>query len=261
MATYETLIVDRRDKTVVVTLNRPDDANGINGLMAKELAAAAQSCDDDPSIRVVVLTATGRFFCAGGDVKAMATFGDQAGLEVKRLADDVHRAISTFSRMRAPLIIAVNGVAAGGGFSLAMSGDLVIASEVASFTMSYSSVGLSPDGSSSYFLPRLIGLRKSQELMYTNRKLSAQEALDWGLINRVSVPSSLMDDAMQLADTVARGAPSSNAIVKKLLLATFGNGLETQMEIEGRYLSECAASNNGREGVLAFTQKRPPKFD
>jgi len=261
MATYETLTLDRSATTAVVTLNRPDEANGINGLMARELAIAAQTCDDDRSVKVVVLTATGRFFCAGGDVKEMAKFGDHTGLEIKRLADDVHRAISTFSRMRAPLIVAVNGVAAGGGFSLAMSGDLVIASESANFTMSYSSIGLSPDGSSSYFLPRLIGLRKTQELMFTNRKLSAQEAFDWGLINKVSPSSSLMDEAMQLADIVARGAPDSNAIVKKLLLSTFSNGLETQMEIEGRHISECATSSNGREGVLAFTQKRSPQFE
>lgn len=261
MATYQTLTMDRRERTVVITLNRPDEANGINSLMAKELALAAQTCDEDPSIRVVVLTATGRFFCAGGDVKAMAAFGEHGALEIKRLADDVHRAISTFSRMRAPLIVAVNGIAAGAGFSLAMSGDLVIASESASFTMAYSTVGLSPDGSSSYFLPRLIGLRKTQELMLTNRKLGAQEALEWGLINKISPPPSLLDEAMRLADIVVRGSPDSNAIVKKLLLATFGNGLETQMEIEGRYIAECASSINGREGILAFTQKRPPQFE
>ena len=261
MTTYETLTIDRREKIVVITLNRANEANGINGLMARELAVAAQTCDEDPSIKVVVLTATGRFFCAGGDVKEMATYGDHTALEIKRLADEVHRANSTFSRMRAPLVVAVNGIAAGGGFSLAMSGDLVIASESASFTMSYSSVGLSPDGSSSYFLPRLIGLRKTQELMFTNRMLGAQEALDWGLINKISPPSSLLDEAMQLADVVVRGAPESNAIVKKLLLATFGNGLETKMAIEGRYISECAASINGREGILAFTQKRPPQFE
>lgn len=171
------------------------------------------------------------------------------------------RAISTFSRMRAPLIVAVNGIAAGAGFSLAMSGDLVIASESASFTMSYTGVGLSPDGSSSDFLPRLIGLRKTQELMFTNRKLGAQEALDWGLINRIAPQPVLLEEAMQLADIFVRGASDSNAFVKELLLATFGNGLETQMEIEGRYIAQCAGSRNGRDGIQAFTQKHPPRFE
>ena len=258
---YKTLSVEQRDKVVIISLNRPNDANGMNHLLAQELGLAAQACDGNPSIKAVVLTGMGRFFCAGGDVKAMAGFGDDVAVELKRLADDLHRAISTFSRMKAPLIVAVNGVAAGAGLSLAASGDLVIASEAASFTMSYTAVGLSPDGSSSYFLPRLIGVRKTQELMYTNRKLTAQEALDWGLVNKVVPAASLMDEALLLADMFARGSAESNARVKKLLLETFSNGLETQMELEGRYIAECAAGSNGREGIQAFVEKRRPQFD
>lgn len=261
MKTHSTLTIDRRDKVVVITLNRPEDANGVNGLMAKELASAAADCDADVTVKAVVLTATGRFFCAGGDVKAMAGFGEQAAAEIKCLADDLHRAISTFSRMRAPLIVAVNGIAAGAGFSLAMAGDLVIASESASFTMAYTSVGLSPDGSSSYFLPRMIGLRKTQELMFTNRKLAAHEALDWGLVNQLAPPASLLEEALQLADMLAKGSSDANAVIKKLLLVTFGNGLETQMEIEGRCIAACAGSKNGQEGIRAFAEKRKPRFD
>ena len=258
---YKTLNVEQKDKIVIISLNRPNDANGMNYLLAQELGRAAQACDGNSSIKAVVLTGMGRFFCAGGDVKAMAGFGDSVAVEIKRLADELHRAISTFARMKAPLIVAVNGVAAGAGLSLAASGDLVIASEAASFTMSYTAVGLSPDGSSSYFLPRLIGVRKTQELMYTNRRLTAQEALDWGLVNKVVPAASLMDEALLLADMFARGSAESNARVKKLLLATFSNGLETQMEMEGRYIAECAAGSNGREGIQAFVEKRSPKFD
>lgn len=261
MTSYQTLLIERRNKTMLVTLNRPDAANGMNGAMARELADVAQACDGDATIKAVILTATGRFFCAGGDVKAMAAFGEHVSTEIKRLADDLHRAISTFSRMKAPLIVAVNGVAAGAGFSLAVTGDLVIAGASASFTMAYTSIGLSPDGSSSYFLPRLIGIRRTQELMFTNRKLSAQEAFEWGLITKVVPDASLMDEALQLADRLGQGSLDSNACIKKLLLTTFGNGLETQMEVEGRMIAECAGGANGREGVRAFAEKRAPRFE
>lgn len=260
METYETLLVDWRDKVVVITLHRPENANCLNGRMATELASVAAHCDIERSVKAVILTGAGRFFCAGGDVKAMAGLGRDTATNMKRMADELHRAISAFSRMRAPLVVAVNGVAAGAGFSLAVTGDIVIASEASTFTMAYKAVGLSPDGSSSYFLPRLIGLRRTQELMFTNRKLSAAEALDWGVVTSVVAPDKLTEAALQVAECCAAGSADSNSVVKRLLLDTFGNGLETQMEIEGRHIAHCAASDNGREGIRAFVEKRPPRF-
>lgn len=260
METYETLLAERRGKIAVITLHRPDDANCLNWQMATELASAAARCDADNSVRAVVLTASGRFFCAGGDVKGMAGFGDDTPTTMKRMADELHRAISTFSRMKAPLIVAVNGAAAGAGFSLAVTGDIVIASEPSTFAMAYTAVGLSPDGSSSYFLPRLIGLRRTQELMLTNRKLSASEALDWGVVTSVVPADKLKETALQVAERCASGSVESNSVVKKLLLDTFGNSLETQMEIEGRHIAHCASGVDGQEGIRAFVEKRPPRF-
>ena len=260
MASYETIEFETQNRVAVITLNRPDAANGLNAKMASELAHIAGQCKSDPNVRAVVLTAKGRFFCAGGDIKEMESHGDNIGPEIKSLADDLHIAISIFARMDAPLIIAVNGMAAGAGFSLAVSGDLVIASEAAGFMMAYTNAGLSPDGSSSYFLPRLIGLRRTQELMLTNRKLSAQEAQDWGLINKVVEANKLLDEAMTIAKRLASGALKSHAAVKKLLLLTYDNSLEDQMEIEGQTISDCAVSKDGREGISAFTNKRKPDF-
>ncbi len=260
MTSEKTLLVDHRDRCVVITLNRPDAANGINAAMARELADVAADCDRDPSIKAVVLTATGRFFCAGGDVKEMSGHGADTAAGVKRLADDLHRAISTFARMPAPLIVAVNGMAAGAGFSLAAAGDLVLASDAARFTMSYTNVGLSPDGSSSWYLPWLIGLRRTQELMYTNRVLTAAEALDWGVLTTVVAADGLSDAALALADTFAAGPAGANATVKKVLLTTFDHGLESQMELEGRAIAACAGSPDGREGIAAFAQRRKPEF-
>jgi len=260
MSNFETIEFATQNRVAIITLNRPDAANGLNAKMASELVAIAGQCKSDPNIRAVILTANGRFFCAGGDVKEMASHGDNVGPEVKSLADNLHIAISTFSRMDAPLIIAVNGMAAGAGFSLAMSGDLVISSQAAGFMMAYTNAGLSPDGSSTYFLPRLIGLRRTQELMLTNRKLSADEAQDWGLINQVIEADKLQDEAMRIAQRLAEGALKSHSAVKKLLLMSYENSLEDQMDLESQTISDCAVSPDGREGISAFTEKRKPDF-
>ncbi|NNC99314.1 MAG: enoyl-CoA hydratase [Gammaproteobacteria bacterium] len=258
---YDTLLFSTRDQVTTITLNRPDQANGLNTQMAAELADAAQQCTDDKRVKAVILTGTGRFFCAGGDVKSMAESAERVTTTLKGLADDLHKALSIFAHMDAPLIVAVNGTAAGAGFSVAIAGDLVLAAQAANFTMAYSKIGLSPDGGSSYHLPRLVGVRKAQELMFTNRVLTAQEAFEWGLINRVVPDERLLEEAQKLAEMFASGARESNSAIKRLLLQTFTNGLETQLELEGRTIAQCAGSKDGREGVAAFNEKRKAIFE
>ena len=258
MKTLELKIVDR---VAVISLNRPKAANGINKLLASELSSVAKQCDNDSTVKSILLTGNGRFFSAGGDIKEMASHGADLGIKIKELADDLHAAISTFSRMKAPVVVAVNGMAAGAGFSLSISGDIVLASTKASFMMAYTKSGLSPDGSSSYFLPRLIGMRRAQELMFTNKMLSAEQALEWGLITEVVEDDKLIERAMEVAKKLAEGSTTANDAVKKLLLQSFDNSLETQMEIEGREISSCARSNDGREGIAAFIEKRKPIFE
>lgn len=257
--TYQSIRFEQSGPVAHITLDRPDAANGMNDTMTRELADAAARCDT-PATKAVVLTGAGRFFCAGGDLKAMAASPLGPGRFVKGIADDLHRALSTFARMDAVLISAVNGTAAGAGFSLAVSADLVIAASSASFTMAYTRAGLSPDGSASYYLPRLIGVRRTAELMLTNRRLSAAEAHQWGLVNDVVDDADLTARADALAGEIATGAAQSHAAVKKLLLATFGNGIETQMELEGRKIAANADGPDGREGIDAFLNKRAPKF-
>lgn len=261
MSNFEHIIFEKQGAIARLTLNRPDAANGLDSLMASELKQAAQLCSGDPELKTVVLSASGRFFCAGGDIKEMMSHGDEVGEAVKSLADDLHSAISTLSRMQAALIVAVNGVAAGAGFSLALIGDIVLAAESSSFTMAYTRAGLCPDGSSSYFLPRLVGLRKAQELMLTNRTLGAQEACALGMVTRVVADDDLAAQAEQVASDLANSARLSTAYVKKLLLASPGNDLEAQMELEGQLVSRCAASPDGREGIRAFVDKRQPEFE
>ena len=260
MEKFETIILTKTDSIATITLNRPNSANGINPTLARELAEAALSCDKDDSIRCVILNANGKMFCAGGDLKSVGGEPSKAGAKIKGMADNLHRGTSTLARMNKPFIVVVNGMAAGAGFSIAISGDFVIAAETAKFTMAYTAAGLSPDGSSTYYLPRLVGIRKAMDLMITNRRLTAKEAEEWGLINQVVPDEELQETALKLAQKLAKGPTDAFGIVKKLLLCSFDNSLETQMELEGRAISERAAASNGQKGVRAFIEKRKPNF-
>ena len=260
MEKFETISLTKTDNIASITFNRPNAANGINPTLAREFAAAALDCDKDASIRCVILNANGKMFCAGGDLNAIGGDPSQAAAKIKGMADNLHRATSSLARMEKPFIVAVNGMAAGAGFSIAITGDFVIAAESAKFTMAYTAAGLSPDGSSTYYLPRLVGVRKAMDLMITNRRLSAQEAESWGLINQVVVDEELQTTAMALAQKLANGPTDAFAIVKKLLLCSFDNSLETQMELEGRAISNQAGAANGQEGIQAFLEKRKPNF-
>lgn len=257
---YETLTFELADNVATITLNRPDAANSLNKQMGEDLMAAAIECDENPDVRAVLLTGSGSMFCAGGDLRSFSQAGDGLPALVKELTVYLHAAVSRFTRMQAPLIVAVNGTAAGAGMSLAVTGDIVYAAKAAKFTMAYTAAGLSPDGSSTYFLPRLIGMRRTQELMITNRRLSADEACDWGLINAVFEDDALMKAAQRLAVKLAAGPTGSYGRVKSLLCDTFNNGLETQMELEARAIGESARSVDGREGIDAFLNKRTPVF-
>ena len=260
MPSFSTIKLERDAGVAKLTLARPDAANSLNMEMSKELMQAAIELDEDPSLRAVLLTGEGKMFCAGGDLGPMKAAGDQASAYIKELASYLHLAISRFARMRAPIITAVNGTAAGAGFSMMCATDLAIAADSAKFTMAYTGAGLSPDGSSSYFLPRIIGQRRSFELMLTNRVLSAQEALDWGLVNQVVSLEELMPTAEKLVGKLAAGPTNSFGIVKRLLVNSAFDSLESQMEHETRGIAEAARSADGREGIAAFLEKRRPEF-
>ncbi|MCM6777035.1 enoyl-CoA hydratase-related protein [Nocardia sp. CDC159] len=260
MTDYETIRYERTGAVARLTLDRPTAANGLDATMGRELAHIASLCADDPTLKVVTLTGAGKFFSAGGDLKAMAAAESGSGAYVKELAEDLHQALSSFARMDALLLVAVNGTAAGAGFSLAIAGDLVVAAESASFTMAYTRAGLSPDGGASYYLPRLIGLRRAQELMLTNRTLAAAEALDWGLLHRVVPDAELATTIDGLAARFAAGPRHANANVKKLLLVSSSHNLEEQLAREAAFISALADSEDGREGISAFVAKRAPSF-
>ena len=258
---YETLDLTHRDHVAWITLRRPGAFNALNLQCMKELFDVANRISSDRSVRAAVLTGEGeKAFCAGGDVAGFAA--DPAGVEplLKEMTGYLHSAISRLAWMNAPLIAAVNGVAAGAGLSLVACCDLAISAEHAKFTSAYTQIGLSPDGSSTYYLSRLIGTRRAMELYLTNRTLSAAEALDWGLVNRVVPGTQLMDEVGKLAAQFAQGPTRAYGGVKKLLLMAPNDTLESQLEREARQIAELSTSEDGIEGVRAFVEKRKPRF-
>lgn len=257
---YTTLRFTRSGAVARITLARPQAANALDFAMGTELLDVAQRCRDDAGVRAVILDAEGKVFCAGGDIVTFAAAGDELPAALDGLIDLFHPAIETLSTMNAPVIAAVQGVAAGAGLSLLSSCSLVIASAAASFTMAYTGIGLTPDGGASYFLPRLIGLRRTEELMITNRRLSAAEALDWGLVNEVVDGGALAARVDALAEQLAAGATAAYGGVRRMLLATFGNDLTTQLALEHGHMVAAGASRDGRAGVAAFKAKTRPTF-
>ena len=258
---YQHLLLDRKDQIATITLNRPDAYNALNRGLGRDLFHAVLEVDDDPDVRCVVITGAGKAFCAGGDVKDFADNLEHIGALVKELTTYLHGAISRFCRSDKPVIMAVNGIAAGGGLSLALSGDLVLATESAKLTMAYSKIAATPDGSSSYFLPRLVGLRRAMELYFTNRVLTAREALEWGLITRV-VPDAEFKGAVEtLARELAQGPSKAFGAAKRLFHQSTWESLETQMELEAQAIANSSRTEDFKAGVTAFANKKtPPPF-
>jgi 2-(1,2-epoxy-1,2-dihydrophenyl)acetyl-CoA isomerase len=257
---YSTLLFSVQDGVAHVTLNRPDAANSMNAEMMQDLFDVMLRCDEDPVVRVVLLSGSGAFFCAGGDLKAFAAEDDDLPMYIKRGIIALHAAVSRMARMSAPVIAAVQGTAAGAGFSLACACDLVLAAESARFMMAYTRVGLTPDGSLTYYLPRAVGPKRALDLALTNRMLSAQEALDWGIVTRVVADDAIMDEANALAKQLAQGARLAMAGAKRLLHSGLTETLETQMELEAISLADMARTADAREGITAFLEKREAQF-
>jgi 2-(1,2-epoxy-1,2-dihydrophenyl)acetyl-CoA isomerase len=257
---YQTLRYEVKDAIATLTLNRPDAYNALNLMLGRDLFHATLEADEDPGVRCIVVTGTGKAFCAGGDVKDFAEAGDRVGVVIKELTTYLHGAISRLARTAKPVIMGVNGIAAGGGMSFALAGDLVVAAESAKFTMAYSRIAASPDGSSSYFLPRLIGLRRALELHYTNRVLTAREALDWGLVNRVHPDAEFPGALAGLARELAAGPTLAFGRAKQLFHQSTQESLETQMELEAQAIAACGHTEDFQAGVKAFAAKQPVRF-
>ena len=257
---YQHLLLDRTEQVATITLNRPEAFNAFDRALGREIFQAVLEVVDDPEVRCVVVTGAGKAFCAGGDVKDFADNLPRIGAVVKELTTYLHGAVSRLCRSDKPVVMAVNGVAAGGGLSLALAGDLVVAAESARLTMAYARIGATPDGSSSYFLPRLVGLRRAMEFYLMNRVLSAREALEWGLVTRVVPDAELRTEVAAIARELAQGPTKAFGGAKRLLHQSTWESLETQMELEAQAIAAIGRTEDFRDGVTAFANKKTPTF-
>ena len=254
------VLLTREGAVARLTLNRPEAGNAIDPAMASALREAAISCAEDEGIRCVVLRANGRFFCAGGDIGAFSSRLDDLGALTRALTADLHAAMAIFARMEKPLVTVVNGPAAGAGFSLALAGDLVLAGQSAVFAPSYGGIGLSPDGGASWLLPRLVGLRRAQEMLLLGLRLNGEQALAERMVTRLCPDETLHAQADDLAARVAGGAVRAWGRTRALLLESFAATLPAQLDAEARAIAQSGNDPEAREGVAAFLAKRKPDF-
>ena len=257
---YDTLIVERREGVARLTLNRPDAANGINLRMAEELLHATTGLADDPTVRVVLLTGAGARFCGGGDVKGFATLGDGLGHYLREITVPLHAAVSQLVRLDAPVVASVQGSAAGAGLGLVAAADLVVGAESTKFVMAYTGIGLSPDCGTSWFLPRLVGVKRALELAITNRVLSAAEALDWGIVTAVVPDDELAAATDALVAQLASGPTAAFGAAKRLVHGSLEHTLDQHLALETEAMVRAGSSADGAEGVAAFAEKRPANF-
>jgi 2-(1,2-epoxy-1,2-dihydrophenyl)acetyl-CoA isomerase len=255
---YETILFDVKDGVASLTLNRPDVFNAFNEQLSADVNDALKKTAKDKSIRVLVISGAGKAFCSGQDLKAIA------GSKNRSLSDSLYKRYNPMIRairnLPIPVICKLNGVAAGAGCSLALSCDMIIASENASLIEVFVNVGLVLDSGSSYFLPRLLGSARAFELATLGSKVSAQQAADWGMINKVVKAEELDDEVEKLALHYAAAPTKAIALMKKMLQKSYTSDLDTMLEYEA-YCQEIAGrSDDYKEGVSAFNEKRKPAF-
>tara|TARA_B100000686_G_scaffold247983_1_gene257703 strand:- start:12 stop:785 length:774 start_codon:yes stop_codon:yes gene_type:complete len=251
---------DVNNEVAKLGFNRPDAANTFNLEICQDFLSAVSECEARRDIRAVVLTGEGKMFSAGGDLKYFYNQGAQLSTALKEITGLLHASVSRMARMDAPVVGAVNGMAAGAGLSVAAACDYVVAGDSCKFKLAYTAAGLSPDGSSTWFLPRLIGLRKARELMLTNRTVTAEEAQEIGMIDKIVPDSEVETAAIQQAEAFAKGPTRAYGAVKKLLQDTWSFDLETQMDKETLSICELSETNDAKNGIRSFVQKTPAAF-
>lgn len=258
--TESSVVLDREGAVAVVRLNRPQAGNTVDMPLALELERVVDVIEADDSVRCIVMTGTGRLFCGGGDIGAFAKAGADAGSFLFELASTLHRSVLKLAEGVKPLVTLVNGPAAGAGLSLAVAGDVALASRSAHFTAAYGGVGLTPDGGMSWLLPRLVGLRLAQEIILTNRRVGADEAAAIGLVTRVVDDEALMGEGMAVAQALACGATQAIGGARRLLAQSFQNSFAGQLDLEVARIAEAGAGAEAGEGIAAFLERRKPDF-
>jgi 2-(1,2-epoxy-1,2-dihydrophenyl)acetyl-CoA isomerase len=260
--TYECLLYERKDGIATLTLNRPDRLNALGGTLRQDLFDAVTRAGADPDVRVMVVTGAGKGFCSGGDVKAMgeAKAGQRERPLIEKIAPGRDRTLLAMREAPQPIIAAVNGAAAGAGMNLALGCDIRIASTAAKFTQAFVKRGLHPDWGGTYFLPRVVGMAKACEMIFTGDVIDAAEALRLGIVSRVVAPEELLPTAYDLARRIAAGPPVALRLAKRSLYANEDLDLRGALQIETMAQNICFETEDATEGIRAFGEKRAPVF-
>ena len=257
----EPVTLETRDGVARLRLNRPEASNGLNVPLLRSLHEAILTCHADPAVRVVLLTGAGRNFCAGGDVKTFESKGAELPDYLREATAWLQLATAALIQLKAPVVTAVQGFAAGGGgMGLVCASDLVVAGESAKFFSGAVRVGMAPDGGSSVTLTQLVGLRQALRILLTNPTLSAAEALSLGLISEVVADDALTARAEELAEHLATLPPLALSATKRLVWSGVGQSVEQRLAEEARTVSELSGTADSLEGLRAVIERRPPRF-
>lgn len=256
---FETILYDVTDNLATITLNRPDKLNAFNDLMIGETTKALKTAVRDPQVRAVLLTGSGRGFSSGQD---LADVQDREGAFSigDHLRHTYHKLVLQMTRMEIPVVAAVNGVAAGAGCGVALAADIRIASDKASFILSFSRVGLVPDSGTNWFLPRLIGYGRAYEMAITADKVPASTAHEWGMVNQVVPHDQLMEIATAYANKLANGTTVAFGLTKRAMYKSYGMDLEQALAYEAHLQEIAARTEDSAEGINAFLEKRAPEY-
>jgi len=255
---YETILVKKEGKVVTITLNRPQSLNFLDPIMAQELERALGDAETDESVGAVVIIGAGRAFSAGGDVKFMKE--DHTAYEFYRRMEYITRFIWTMISLPKPIIASVNGPAVGGGCSIALAADMILAAETATFAEVFVRIGLIPDCGGIFLLSRRIGLTRAKDLVFTGRSIDAREAERMGMINRVVPAEALEEETRKMALELAAGPTMAMGIAKRLLNQSYESDFDTLLRLENSHQALLRLTEDHREGVKAFFEKRKPEF-
>ncbi len=261
--TYQDILVGRRGQVAIITLNRPERMNSMGGTMVEDSIAALQSFQTDREVRVVVITgAGGRAFCAGADVQNLQNRAEEATpMERRRYVQNAQKLTMAIRQLEKPVIAAVNGVAAGGGCDIALACDIRIASEKAKFGEVFAKIGLFPGTGGTYFLPRLVGIAKALELIWTGDVIDAYEAERLGLVSQVVADDQLMTETLAFAERLSQGPPLAISLAKTAVYKGLDLDIHSALEYAATAESITLTSDDHREGVTAFREKRAPHFE
>ena len=258
----EELLYEVKDRVAVLTMNRPERLNALTPAMREGILHAVTTANQDNSVRALILTGAGRGFCSGGDVKAMneaRTSGSFNTLD-DRIAPVRDRVVLAMRNADKPVIAAVNGPAAGAGMNIALACDIRIMARDATMGQTFSRRGLHPDWGGTYFLPRLIGIAKAAEMIWSGRMVSAEECFELGIVSKLSDPEKLMDEVTAMAEGFADGPPVAIRLAKRAMYRNVDSSLEEALEFETFAQNVCAATKDANEGISAFVERRDPKF-